>query len=64
MRSPYLGRILIGVTKDKRPVIKGVPAGRLNGLGRNEIYCCTPTAGFSAGVPLAVVARAAKKLWS
>jgi hypothetical protein len=27
-------------------------------------YCCTPTAGFSAGVPLAVVARAAKKLWS
>jgi hypothetical protein len=25
-------------------------------------YCCTPTAGFSAGVPLAVVARAAKKL--
>ena len=25
-------------------------------------YCCTPTAGFSAAEPLAVVARAAKKL--
>jgi hypothetical protein len=27
-------------------------------------YCCTPTADFSAGVLLTVVARAAKKLWS
>jgi hypothetical protein len=30
----------------------------------SQIYCCTPTAGFSAVEPLAVVARAAKKLWS
>ena len=27
-----------------------------------RLYCCTPTVGFSTGVLLTVVARAAKKL--
>ena len=53
-RKAVLLKIFEGTSEMVAEVIKKIRTA--------PAYCCTPTAGFSAAEPLAVVARAAKKL--